>query len=168
MDVRIGDEVLVEKGGEIIPKVVGQHRSAGAFIEPLEYITAECGTALVREEEAGIVPKQSTCPPQVLGRIDILSAERPEHRRAGSRNRRCLFRRAGSDAGDLYALHARATEEWRESTVLYKTTVSTDEDELYIQRVHALAVWRYRNKGSVERHGMGKGRADTRSKRRPE
>ena len=153
MDIRIGDEVLVEKGGEIIPKVVGVNTEArGPSSEPLVYITAcpECGTALVREEGEAkhYCPNESTCPPQVLGRIEhFVSRKAMNIDGLGPEIIELLVQKGGvRHAGDLYALHARATEEWRESTVLYKTTASTDEDELHIQRVHALAVWRYRNK----------------------
>ena len=158
MDIRIGDEVLVEKGGEIIPKVVGVNTEArGPSSESLVYITAcpECGTALVREEGEAkhYCPNESMCPPQVLGRIEhFVSRKAMNIDGLGPEIIELLVQKGGvRHAGDLYALHARATEEWRESTVLYKTTASTDEDELYIQRVHALAVWRYRNKKASDR-----------------
>ncbi|MBQ5899426.1 MAG: NAD-dependent DNA ligase LigA [Alistipes sp.] len=74
LDLRIGDMVYVEKGGEIIPKVTGVELSERpADSRPLEYITTcpECGTELVRfEGEAKhYCPNQSGCRPQILGRI---------------------------------------------------------------------------------------------------
>ena len=71
MDIRIGDEVLVEKGGEIIPKVVGVNTEArGPSSEPLVYITAcpECGTALVgRRRGQALLPKRVHLPAASVG-----------------------------------------------------------------------------------------------------
>lgn len=75
MDICEGDWLLVEKGGEIIPKIVGidvDKRKAGA--RPVKYVTncPECGAALVRAEgEAGYYcPNQDGCPPQIVGRLE--------------------------------------------------------------------------------------------------
>lgn len=75
MDIRIGDHVFVEKGGEIIPKIVGvdiEKRPLNA--EPLEYITScpVCGTPLVRNEgEAGhYCPNEDGCTPQQIGKLE--------------------------------------------------------------------------------------------------
>ncbi len=74
LDLREGDTVLVEKGGEIIPKVVGvvmEKRPANA--QPLEYIThcPECGTELIRREGEAqhFCPNDTGCPPQIKGRM---------------------------------------------------------------------------------------------------
>ncbi|MBQ7311308.1 MAG: NAD-dependent DNA ligase LigA [Alistipes sp.] len=74
LDIRIGDKVYVEKGGEIIPKITGVELSEReADSTPFEYITLcpECGAKLVRfEGEAKhYCPNQSGCRPQILGRI---------------------------------------------------------------------------------------------------
>lgn len=74
LDIRIGDKVYVEKGGEIIPKITGVELSEReADSTPFEYITLcpECGAELVRfEGEAKhYCPNQSGCRPQILGRI---------------------------------------------------------------------------------------------------
>lgn len=81
LDVRIGDQVFVEKGGEIIPKIVGvdfDKRPAGA--KKTIYITAcpECGTTLVREEgeAAHYCPNEDGCPPQVKGRMEHFVSRR--------------------------------------------------------------------------------------------
>ena len=75
MGICKGDHLLIEKGGEIIPKVVGvdmDKRQAGAM--PVQYITRcpECGAALVREEgEAGhYCPNSDGCHPQIIGRLE--------------------------------------------------------------------------------------------------
>lgn len=73
-DLRLNDTVYVEKGGEIIPKIVGvdlDNRSADAL--PIEYIThcPDCHTALVRKEGDAkhFCPNEFGCPTQITGRI---------------------------------------------------------------------------------------------------
>ena len=72
LDIRIGDEVYVEKGGEIIPKIIAVAKR-GDQTEPTKYIThcPECQTELVRSEgEANhFCPNFYGCPPQIIGRI---------------------------------------------------------------------------------------------------
>lgn len=72
LDIRIGDEVFVEKGGEIIPKIIAVAQR-GNQMEPTKYIThcPECQTELVRSEgEANhFCPNFYGCPPQIIGRI---------------------------------------------------------------------------------------------------
>ncbi len=75
LDLHEHDRVYVEKGGEIIPKIVGvnrEARQAGAL--PVEFIThcPECGTELVRVEgEANhYCPNEAHCPPQIAGKIE--------------------------------------------------------------------------------------------------
>jgi len=74
LDLHEGDEVFVEKGGEIIPKVVGiklDARAEGAV--PVEFIShcPECHTELVRKEGEAqhYCPNASGCKPQISGRI---------------------------------------------------------------------------------------------------
>ena len=74
LDIREGDMVYVEKGGEIIPKITGVELSERkADSEPLQYIThcPECGAELVRYEGEAkhYCPNQSHCRPQKAGRI---------------------------------------------------------------------------------------------------
>ena len=75
LDVRIGDTVYVEKGGEIIPKIVGvnlEKRPPDA--QPVIFITdcPECGTPLVRKEgeAAHYCPNEDGCPPQIKGKLE--------------------------------------------------------------------------------------------------
>lgn len=75
LDLRIGDYVFVEKGGEIIPKVTAVDQSKRSDkAKPIKYITKcpECGTALVRTEgeAAHYCPNVTGCPPQIKGRIE--------------------------------------------------------------------------------------------------
>ena len=74
LDIRVGDMVYVEKGGEIIPKITDVELSQrSADCQPFTYIThcPECGAKLVRlEGEAKhYCPNQSGCRPQIVGRI---------------------------------------------------------------------------------------------------
>lgn len=76
LDLHIGDQVYVEKGGEIIPKIVGVNTEARTMMigEKVRFITRcpECKTPLVRPEgeAAHYCPNDSGCPPQIKGRIE--------------------------------------------------------------------------------------------------
>ena len=74
LDIRLGDMVYVEKGGEIIPKITEVELSERpADSKPFEYIThcPECGSELVRYEGEAkhFCPNNSECKPQIIGRI---------------------------------------------------------------------------------------------------
>jgi len=74
LDVREGDTVFVEKGGEIIPKIVGvDFTKRDPNSKETEYIThcPECNTELVRKEGEAqhYCPNYNGCPPQIIGRI---------------------------------------------------------------------------------------------------
>ena len=75
LDLHIGDYVYVEKGGEIIPKIVGVDIDQRPIIaQPVQFIKRcpECGTELVRYEgeAAWYCPNDTGCPPQIKGRIE--------------------------------------------------------------------------------------------------
>ena len=81
LDLHEGDYVYVEKGGEIIPKIVGvetERRQASS--RPVEFIKTcpECGTPLVRykNEAAWYCPNDVSCPPQIKGRIEHFISRR--------------------------------------------------------------------------------------------
>ena len=73
LNLHVGDHVLVEKGGEIIPKIVGV-KEANTSAPPIRFITRcpVCGTPLVRYEgeAAHYCPNETGCPPLILGRIE--------------------------------------------------------------------------------------------------
>lgn len=74
LDIRIGDEVFVEKGGEIIPKIIAVDLSKRPeHAQPVHYLThcPECGTELIRNigEAQHYCPNFYGCPPQIIGRI---------------------------------------------------------------------------------------------------
>ena len=77
LDLHIGDRVLVEKGGEIIPKIVGKDDNfahTNGTGSPIQFIQRcpVCGTALIRgEEEAShYCPNDLHCTPQIIGRLE--------------------------------------------------------------------------------------------------
>lgn len=80
-DLHIGDMVYVEKGGEIIPKIVGVNIDERPIISmPVQFIKRcpECGTPLVRYEgeAAWYCPNDAGCPPQIKGRIEHFIARK--------------------------------------------------------------------------------------------
>ena len=80
-DLHIGDMVYVEKGGEIIPKIVGVNIDERPIIAlPVQFIKRcpECGTPLVRYEgeAAWYCPNDTGCPPQIKGRIEHFIARK--------------------------------------------------------------------------------------------
>ncbi len=80
-DLHEGDWVYVEKGGEIIPKIVGVDESRrDPMASPIRFIThcPECGAELVRMEgeAAHYCPNDTGCPPQIKGRIEHFIARK--------------------------------------------------------------------------------------------
>ncbi|MBN1115855.1 MAG: NAD-dependent DNA ligase LigA [Bacteroidales bacterium] len=75
LDIHVNDYVYIEKGGEIIPKVVGIDKSQrNSEAKPVEYITEcpECHTPLVRTEGEAkhFCPNENGCPPQIKGKLE--------------------------------------------------------------------------------------------------
>ena len=75
LDLHINDQVYVEKGGEIIPKITGVELSKRGIFDPKVEFTKECpecGTILVKDEGEAIYycPNDLSCPPQLKGRIE--------------------------------------------------------------------------------------------------
>jgi len=74
LDLHIGDHILVEKGGEIIPKVVGKACPTEPGCPKIDFITRcpACGSKLIRYEgEAAIYcPNETGCPPLIVGKIE--------------------------------------------------------------------------------------------------
>lgn len=111
MDVRLGDWVYVEKGGEVIPKIVGVDLSRRpASAEPFSFVERcpECGTALVRNEgEAGrYCPNDETCPPQIKGKLEhFISRKAMDIQSLGEGKVSVLYDKGLlHDVADFYAL----------------------------------------------------------------
>lgn len=113
LDVREGDTVYVEKGGEIIPKITGVDLNSRRNISrPHVYISVcpECGTSLLRQpgEALHYCPNDTGCPPQITGRIQhFISRKAMDIEGMGGETVELLFN-AGliRDYADLYTLQA--------------------------------------------------------------
>lgn len=111
LDIREGDTVFVEKGGEIIPKIVGVDTQQRDLLSiPTTYIThcPECGTALIRQagEAQHYCPNFSGCPPQITGRIQhFISRKAMDIEGLGSETVELLFKEnLIHNYADLYTL----------------------------------------------------------------
>lgn len=111
LDLRVGDSVYVEKGGEIIPKITGVNlglRQAGST--PVAFIThcPECQTKLVRREGEAqhFCPNENGCPPQLKGKIEhFISRKAMNIEGLGSETIDALYRKGWiHNCADLYAL----------------------------------------------------------------
>ena len=109
LNLHLGCRVYVEKGGEIIPKIVGVDRSDAAVGEPITFVSRcpECDTPLVRVEgeAAHYCPNEWSCPPQVKGRIVHFVSRRAMNINIGPETVEALYD-AGlvRNAADLYAV----------------------------------------------------------------
>lgn len=111
LDLHYGDYVYVEKGGEIIPKIVGVDKEARPMStgEKVRFITCcpECGTPLVRVEgeAAHYCPNESGCAPQIKGRIEHFVTRKAMNINIGPETIEDLYE-AGlvKNAADLYEL----------------------------------------------------------------
>jgi len=111
LDIRIGDEIYVEKGGEIIPKIVGVNlESRDEKSKKLEYIRncPECNTLLIKEEgEAGhYCPNYNHCPPQILGRFQHFISKKAMNidTLGGEKVKYLIDNKLVSDFSDIYSL----------------------------------------------------------------
>lgn len=110
LDLRINDFVFVEKGGEIIPKIVGVDKMLRtAESKTVDFIKncPECGTALVRDEGEAkhYCPNDTACPPQIKGRIEHFISRKAMNIGAAEATVEALVDKGLiHDVGDLYFL----------------------------------------------------------------
>ena len=127
LDLHIGDQVFVEKGGEIIPKIVGvdvDYRAASPVGEKVRFIShcPECGTALVRPEgeAAHYCPNETGCPPQIKGRIEHFVTRKAMNINIGPETIEDLYEKGlVRDIADLYTLRMEdllSLERWAEKS----------------------------------------------------
>ena len=125
LDIRVGDTVFVEKGGEIIPKIVGVDKEARFMVgDKVQFCKTcpECGTLLVRPEgeAAHYCPNETGCPPQIKGKIEHFVTRKAMDINAGPETVDALFE-AGliRNVADLYELKFNdliRLERWAETS----------------------------------------------------
>ena len=126
LDLHIGDRVYVEKGGEIIPKIVGVNTEARPMLmgDKVTFIhhCPECRTALIRPEgeAAHYCPNERTCPPQVKGKIEHFVTRKAMNINMGPETVEDLYH-AGyvRNVADLYTLRTvdlLRLERWAEKS----------------------------------------------------
>lgn len=130
MDIRLNDLVYVEKGGEIIPKIVGVNKEArDSKSTEFQYIDRcpECGTLLVRKESEAKhnCPNELNCPPQIKGRIEhFISRKAMNIDSLGEGKVEMLFDHGlVKNLSDLYQL------KYEDMLGLEKTFISEDESK---------------------------------------
>lgn len=125
LDLHINDQVYVEKGGEIIPKITGVDvTQRNIFDTKVEFIKdcSECGTPLVKDEGEAIYycPNDVSCPPQIKGRIEHFLTRKAMNIAGGTETVEHLYN-AGyiRNIADLYTLKwqdVSRLERWAEKS----------------------------------------------------
>ncbi len=117
LDLHVGDSVFVEKGGEIIPKIISVNplkRKQGS--QAIEYIThcPECGTELIRKDgEANhYCPNDEGCPPQIVGKMQhFIGRKAMNIDGLGDETIEALYKRGFlKHISDIYELHTHSDE----------------------------------------------------------
>ncbi len=113
LDLHIGDMVYVEKGGEIIPKITGVNVAARLLLgEKVRFIQCcpECNTKLVRYEgeAAYYCPNDSSCPPQIKGRLEHFFGRNAMNIAGGTATVDLLYENGFiANVADLYAFDTK-------------------------------------------------------------
>lgn len=126
LDLYVGDQVYVEKGGEIIPKIVGVDLDARSILigDKVRFIRTcpECGTVLVRPEgeAAHYCPNDSGCPPQIKGKIEHFVTRKAMNINIGPETVEDLYNAGlAHNPADLYTLSVSdllRLERWAEKS----------------------------------------------------
>ncbi len=125
LNLHINDQVYVEKGGEIIPKITAVDTSKrNIFDQKVEFIKncPECNTPLIKDEGEAIYycPNDTSCPPQVKGRIEHFCTRKAMNITCGSETVDLLYKaNLVKDVADLYTLDWQTVsrlERWAEKS----------------------------------------------------
>ncbi len=123
MDIRIGDYVYVEKGGEIIPKITGVELSKrGADVRKPDFpkVCPDCGTPLVKEDDEAkwFCPNVDGCPTQIKGRLVHFLSRKAMNVIAGDATIEQLYNlglvRTPADFYDLHKQDLMRLDGWKE------------------------------------------------------
>ena len=145
LDLHIGDMVFVEKGGEIIPKIVGVDKDARGFMmgDQVHFVRKcpECGTPLVRDtgEAAFYCPNENGCEPQIKGKIEHFVSRRAMNINAGSETVDAFYK-AGfiHNTADLYDINIEKIlqlERWAEKSANNFLQSLRESQEVPFERV---------------------------------
>ncbi|MDR1707619.1 MAG: NAD-dependent DNA ligase LigA [Prevotella sp.] len=125
LDLHINDQVYVEKGGEIIPKITSVDTSKrNIFDQKVEFAKncPECNTPLIKDEGEAIYycPNNISCPPQVKGRVEHFCTRKAMNIACGSETVDLLYKAdLVKDVADLYTLDWQTVsrlERWAEKS----------------------------------------------------
>jgi DNA ligase (NAD+) len=115
LDLHEKDTVLVEKGGEIIPKIISvntEKRQPGALKVIYPNVCPECGSSLVRQEGEAVhyCPNDEGCPPQIVGKIQhFISRKAMNIEGLGAETIETFYRQGFVEhISDLYILHEKS------------------------------------------------------------
>lgn len=150
LDLHINDQVYVEKGGEIIPKITRVDVSKrGIFDQKVEFIKncPECGTPLVKDEGEAIYYclNESSCPPQIKGRIEHFCTRKAMNISCGPETVEHLYNaRLIHNVADLYTLKwqdVSRLERWAEKSAKNLVDSITDSTSVpYARVLYALGI----------------------------
>jgi DNA ligase (NAD+) len=117
LDLHEGDSVFVEKGGEIIPKIINvnlEKRKAGAVKVNYPTLCPECNTSLIRKEGevAFYCPNDEACPPQIVGKIQhFIGRKAMNIDGLGDETIETFYQRGlVAHISDLYTLHEKSDQ----------------------------------------------------------
>ena len=151
LDLHLGDQVYVEKGGEIIPKIVGVEVEARSILmgDKVRFIRTcpECGTSLIRPEgeAAHYCPNESGCPPQIKGKIEHFVTRKAMNINIGPETVEDLYE-AGyvKNIADLYTLRVPnllRLERWAEKSARNLMASLEESKQVPFERVlYALGI----------------------------
>ncbi len=150
MDIRIGDYVFVEKGGEIIPKITGvdlSKRGEDVVVPVFPEVCPDCGTLLVKEDDGAkwFCPDSAGCPMQIKGRIlhfvsrkamDILAGESTVEQLYD-----CRLVTRPSDLYRLNSLQLLGLEGWKEKSAKnFMDSIAASRDVPFDRVLFALGI----------------------------